>query len=400
MARIFVEFSSGMGPLIRCLPILLRLKELNNEIVYFAHKECIPYMNTYGFEKIDISVSTAQNSYMKNDWINADEYWSMFGFADYIWLKTEMQIWLDKISDLKPDIIISDLGVFSAIVARLLDIPLVSITQSCYHPRMPYENQGYWMTRRKSVCTTQNINQLLNEYGKEKYNIFEEIFLGDITLIPSIPEFDRLKDNNSYKKDNSYYIGPIFWKGFTTNVEMFSNQNKDSMNIFCYLGQIRDGIKSREFRLLEYIDCFAQKHNANVVVSLGGDSNISYNMCKNFQNITIVDWVSIEDAYSQSNLIIHHGGHGSCLGLLKYGVPGIVISTHTEREYNGRIVEQLGIGKCLPISDISYSCFDYAVLSIICNDIYRKNSKKYENLIMQEYHDSINKAVEYILSVM
>jgi UDP:flavonoid glycosyltransferase YjiC (YdhE family) len=46
----------------------------------------------------------------------------------------------------------------------------------------------------------------------------------------------------------------------------------------------------------------------------------------------------------KSNLMIHHGGYGSCQTGLYTGTPAVIIPTFSERESNARRVAALGAG--------------------------------------------------------
>jgi UDP:flavonoid glycosyltransferase YjiC (YdhE family) len=49
----------------------------------------------------------------------------------------------------------------------------------------------------------------------------------------------------------------------------------------------------------------------------------------------------------RSDLLIHHGGYGSCQTGLCTGTPSVVIPTYSERESNARRVAALGAGEFL-----------------------------------------------------
>jgi UDP:flavonoid glycosyltransferase YjiC (YdhE family) len=46
----------------------------------------------------------------------------------------------------------------------------------------------------------------------------------------------------------------------------------------------------------------------------------------------------------KSDLLVHHGGHGSCMTGLSAGTPAVIIPTYSERESNARRVAALGAG--------------------------------------------------------
>ena len=56
----------------------------------------------------------------------------------------------------------------------------------------------------------------------------------------------------------------------------------------------------------------------------------------------------------RSDLLIHHGGYGSCQTGLYTGTPAVIIPTFSERESNARRIAEVGAGEfVLPTTDSS-----------------------------------------------
>ncbi len=56
----------------------------------------------------------------------------------------------------------------------------------------------------------------------------------------------------------------------------------------------------------------------------------------------------------RSDLLIHHGGYGSCQTGLYTGTPAVIIPTYSERESNARRVAAVGAGDLIvPTADAS-----------------------------------------------
>lgn len=401
MAKIFFEFSGGLGPLIRCLPIANYLRELGHDIIYFGHPECRYYMNELKYQHIELDVVKLVDSdiEVKSNWINADEFWASSGFSNKVFLKREIDVWINKIKEYNPDVIISDLGVFSSLVARILGIPIATITQSCYHTRAAYKPQRYWENQSK-LCTKSldAINYVLDSYGAPLLNCFEEIFVGNITIIPSFPEFDKLIDKELID-DRTYYVGPILWEGLTKKDKM-EYKSVNNPHVFCYGGSIVDYKGNGGQKFFELIIDVFKDNDIEAIISTGSIVT-STKLAKryNYERIKIVDWIPIKEAYTNSNLVICHGGHGSCMGLFKYMVPGIILSTHTEREYNARLLEELGAGISIPYENFSKKEMEHAITTILGNESYMNKIKYYNELISTRYQNGEVLAANYILSL-
>ncbi len=55
----------------------------------------------------------------------------------------------------------------------------------------------------------------------------------------------------------------------------------------------------------------------------------------------------------RSDLLIHHGGYGSCQTGLYAGKPAVIMPTYSERESNARRIAALGAGAWVPVENIS-----------------------------------------------
>jgi UDP:flavonoid glycosyltransferase YjiC (YdhE family) len=55
----------------------------------------------------------------------------------------------------------------------------------------------------------------------------------------------------------------------------------------------------------------------------------------------------------RSDLLIHHGGHGSCQTGLYACKPAVIIPTYSERESNARRIAALGPGAFVPVENAS-----------------------------------------------
>jgi UDP:flavonoid glycosyltransferase YjiC (YdhE family) len=84
----------------------------------------------------------------------------------------------------------------------------------------------------------------------------------------------------------------------------------------------------------------------------------------------------------RSNLMIHHGGYGSCQTGLYMGIPQVIIPTMSERESNARRVLQQGAGEIvLPTSDplgtnkaVDASEFAAKVRKVLSTPSYKENA--------------------------
>ncbi len=55
----------------------------------------------------------------------------------------------------------------------------------------------------------------------------------------------------------------------------------------------------------------------------------------------------------RSDVLIHHGGYGSCQTGLYAGKPAVIIPTYSERESNARRIAALGAGAIVPVERVA-----------------------------------------------
>ena len=349
MEKAFFAFSAGMGPLIRCLPIANELSTREIQIGYYAIDKATKYMDQFNHQYLDIKTTFKPDKKLVVDkfstYPNLSTYYSFLGYMDYSYVKRKIKIWVKKIKSFNPDIIISDCSLEAMITARILELPLIAISQSVFHPQ---NSMRWWEnSKEQNELVINNINKIFRVFNKESVNIdeVEELFIGDKTIYPSIPEFDPAPGNSVI------YSGPIIWNGLNTsftNEEKFSTfESSDKELITVYTGRMKDlgGGRSGIIILKLLIEIF-KGFDVNVLISTGGLDEIPKNENINIpENIKVVDWIPVNYLYDKSDLVIHHGGHGSCMSSIIYGTKTLCLPTHSEREYNARQLQSMGIGE-------------------------------------------------------
>lgn len=400
--KIFLELWTGIGPLIRSLPIAQALRNRGHHLHFLAHDQSAQYMLACGFTQATINPQEiAVKPTAVGNWRCTDALATLRGLADPNWLSSTQKIWLRYFSEYKPDLVITDFGVQSAIAARTLDIPLVCITQSCMHPGRKGERIYYWENEAPEDCSNSaatTINEYLLGHGSEPITTYDDLYLGDKTLIPGFPEFDWLEERH---QRNTYFSGPILWRGEEKKIPEISLEfHNNNPRIFMYTGRLHDSAgNSGEILLNTALAAAAENDSINFIISTGGmDAHASDFENKIPRNVKIVDWLPIEQAYNLCDIIIHHGGHGSCMANFKYAKPALIIPTHTERNYNAHRMQDLQSGIIIRREDISPETLLEGINNLINNKKYAENIKYFQKLIQKQYPHSAEHAADYIES--
>src|SRR5882724_5114805 len=84
---------------------------------------------------------------------------------------------------------------------------------------------------------------------------------------------------------------------------------------------------------------------------------------------------------NEADLLIHHGGYGSCQTGLFAGKPAVIIPTFSERESNARRVANLGAGIVVPVEvakgakRVNTTVLRQAVQEVLTNPRYAQNAR-------------------------
>lgn len=402
MKKVFMQFGSGLGPMSRSLPIALEMAKNGFEVQYLGYSSAKEYMQKAGIKEIstEFSISDIVKGAPDPHWNTADSFWSMIGYGNIPWLEEKLNKLIEIVKNYNPDYIFSDLGIMACLVARILEIPLIAMNQSCYYPT----NKLKWWTSEEynENELRDKLNVLIKKYNSnaKELKTFTEIFAGEITVIPSFSEFDFISDEN-LKKYNGHYIGPVLWfSDKKVDDDILACFTKNSRKkIFCYTARFTDNVgKSGEVIFKSVLNA-AIEIDADIIISTGSEAYYkkALEICDNKipENVTITDYVPLEIAYGKSDLVIHHGGHGSCLGQFYFGVPGLIIPTHSEREHNARVCEKLGVCELLQREELETDNVVKKINMLLENESYKNKIQT----LGDRYKNNFNN-LDYFISLI
>jgi hypothetical protein len=248
------------------------------------------------------------------------------------------------------DAIVDFFNPWACIAARILNKPVVTVIQSQMHPQSP---GLIWWRDHPPVppVSTPIFNNILSQHGLPAIRGFEDLMLGDLTLVVGIPELDPIADATGVT-----YIGAVLWQNQKARLsETITRLKRDKAVVWIYTGRLRYGGSrptpiDSEVVLRASIEALANE-DVQVVLSTGHQDLPRSNLPlpPNFLFEPFVPGLAMAE---RSDLMIHHGGYGSCQTGLYLGTPQVIIPTMSERESNARRVLQQGAGEIvLPKSD-------------------------------------------------
>lgn len=402
MAKILLSMivSNDLGPVSRLLPIAQELSKRGHDLA-FCNRAKAPSLviREAGLKNMPVVPSqlpTVYPSEFSAEIWNGNQGSSYQGFLDIDFVRAIAQDYIQMMNDFNPDIIVDTWGLPACLAAKILRKPLVTITQADNHP----DGKGYiWW--RKTPPNLPNpvpvVNDVLKEHGlpllKGK---IEELLMGDMVLVVGTPDTDPLPDISQVT-----YIGPL---QLNSNVENLPDWILElpiqQPLVWVYSGNPRYGDEPSIADSIVIIRaCVEVLGNEKMqVVLTTGHQPLPEEFATLPSNFHFAPYVPGFALARKSDLVIHHGGHGSYLTGLSAGTPAIIVPTYSERESNARRLTNLGAGEfVLPqTSDngekiISMDEFREKVWRVLGDSSYQQNAQKVAKN-MQKYGGAIQAA--------
>lgn len=282
---------------------------------------------------------------------SVDHLAALTGMSSENFIRTECEALIRLITEYEADVIVDALHPVACLAARVMQKPLVTILQSDMHP----DGKGFiWWKESPSGLPTPVpvLNKLLAEYGLSPIRKTEDLLVGDLTLILGIPDTDPLPP-----KTHATYIGPILWQRADAKLpDWFARLDRVKPVIWVYSGNPRYLPMDTPIDSSVVIrSCLValEKEEVEVILTTGHHvlPREFHSLPKNFHHESYVPGVLMAQS---CNLMIHHGGYGSCQTGLYTGTPAVIIPTYSERESNARRVSAVGAGEFIvPKTDSS-----------------------------------------------
>jgi UDP:flavonoid glycosyltransferase YjiC (YdhE family) len=270
----------------------------------------------------------------------------------------------------------------ACIAARILGKPLITVIQSQQHPESP--GFIWWKDPPTEIpSAVPVINGVLREHGVPAIRTVGDLFIGDLTLVLGIPELDPLPQTACVT-----YIGPVLWQKPEAVVPPWITRLRaDKPVVWVYTGKLRyAGRRPTAFDseiVLKTSIAALSAEDVQVVLTTG-----YHELPRSFlplpANFRFEPFVPGLAMAKRSDVMIHHGGFGSCQTGVYVGTPAVIIPTFSERESNARRIVSQGAGEMvLPTSDASgknkkADPADLAakVRSVLSNPSYRENAAR------------------------
>lgn len=265
-----------------------------------------------------------------------DHAFAITGLLNANFIKAQCEVYMKVMRAAAADVVVDFWNPFACIAARKLGIPLITINQGDALPG----SKGFiwWKEKPNGVpSVVPAINKVLRSYEMEEIERVEEITSGDLSLVTGMPETDPLPGGH-------HYIGPLLWQDVRVQKPAWlENMPDDKPLIWLYTSNPSYSGRSKIFDSDKMLQpCFDALANEDyyVVVTTGHHPlPKSISVPSNFMQLPYVPGLFMAE---RSDLLIHHGGYGSCQTSLYCGTPSLIFPTFSERESNARRMKDLG----------------------------------------------------------
>jgi UDP:flavonoid glycosyltransferase YjiC (YdhE family) len=421
------DLGGGLGHVRRCNLFAQILKERDWQIAFITHKKNTrnhinatnyTFYLPFSFDKWLVLLRSRINPvhFRPRYKLLKEPYFWEFGSLNYQVLRdgyftpSIVQHRFRKLAQIvnqwKPDIIVGDGHLLSYFLGNIFGIPVFQLLRYAVFPDQA--NFIWWKKIPDTLIPPASVKVFLPLFDKIKEEPFQEasgLLKGDAYLIPGTPEVEPIETITPHLF-YGYHID-THWDERLIKIDKKKRLKKiyvtvgggaKRTHVKEYYSIILSSLIKEKFQLI-FSDPFE--------VLLSDKQNLFY------PNLTLLKWVDSSTVFPYLNLIIHHGGYGTTMESLWWGIPSLIIPYHSEQEGNGRRTEKLRTGKILPIAREPYQpvIFDYyygettmlggfdrflneheinsTVKELISNDEYKNEARRQSQQLRSQFNSEL-----------
>ena len=421
------DLGGGLGHVRRCNLFAQILKEADWQIAFITHKK-----NTRNH--INTANQTFYLPFTLDQWLvlirsrinpvhfrphqkllKEPYYWEFSGlnyqvlrdgyFTPWI-VEHRFRKMMQVVNHWKPDIIFSDGHLLSYFLGRIFKIPVFQLVRYSVFPEQ--DNFLWWKQVPDTLVPPSSMQVFLSLFEKIKEEPFPEanrLLKGDAYLIPGTPELEPIKTTS-----------PHLFYGYRIDTQWDERLIKIDKKTRLKKIYVTVGGGAKRTHVKEYYNLILRsliKEKFQLIISDPFEAILSNKQNLDYPNLTLLKWVDSSTIFPYLNLIIHHGGYGSTMESLWWGIPSLIIPYHSEQEGNGRRIEKLRTGKILPIAQEPYQpvMFDYyygettmlggfdicfntheinsTVKDLISNDEFKNEARKHSQKLRSQFNSEL-----------
>ncbi len=262
------------------------------------------------------------------------------GFTSFWRLKAAVFELRNIVQRFRPNVLVGDLSLLTGIIGKHLNIPVVQIIRSGMHPIAP--RLVWWESPPPEIRPPRVLsmfNRLLSKWKLPELQTPEDLFRGDLYLIPGIPEIEPL----SPLPPNTYYVGPL-WENTSTETLERPPEFGEPGEPVLYMTIGGGASPVGNVRFFQFLEEVVARLPFRTVISTGKKVGAE-SLPPSSERVNWVSWIPGDAAIFHSELVFFHGGYGTTMEVVRAGKPSVIFPFHTEQESNGRRLVQQGAAK-------------------------------------------------------
>ncbi len=247
----------------------------------------------------------------------------------------------------KPDLLVGDGHLLSFLLSRSEGLPLVQIVRYFVFPEAPHFI--WWKETPPELVAPKSLrafDSLLEKLGLDSPDEACGLLRGDGYLIPGNSQMEPIES-----------AAPHLFYGYHVNSDynprmLGKDPKTHPRKIYVTVGG--GAMKLQVARYYRFLLEVFRDLPFQIIFSDPWEVLLPRLREETLPHLRAFKWIESSTIFPNLDLIIHHGGYGTTLESLWWGVPSLVVPFHTEQEGNARRLERLQLGKVLPIAREPY----------------------------------------------
>ena len=209
-------------------------------------------------------------------------------------------------------------------------------------------------------------------------------------IVPGLPIFENKAALPVVGCPALQFVGPLYWSGWDAMPKPDISKYRHKIVILVTLGST--------FPFPALVDLVLAAFcgdNYRIIINMGGP--FLYKVTRPVDNYEVLPAICLRAFLAISHVVIHHGGHGTTMEVLRAGLPSVMIPFNGDQIDIADRVEKFGCGISLRKypADVSQDELKNAVEEVLRNPAYAQGAKRFKDELAH-WPDSGMKAAHLI----
>ncbi|MEU5910549.1 hypothetical protein [Micromonospora sp. NPDC047527] len=348
----FSFWDGGRCHLTRVLAVAQAATQRGHEVAFISSATYAPELRGYGLKvyEIDNRPPFKQPQHrmpLYNHAYRHAQRLRALGFHDVPWLLRITQEEISAIDDFRPWVLVNDYRDTIWTAAQVRSVPVVGITHSTGN--VDGYTLGWWLPPAPGTALADcrdSFNDVRIHHGLDPVDDEREMFSGDVSVIPSVPEIDPL----AAPSDRSSYVGLLsgWQRGRAPGPAIPQGAQ---YTIYSYIGAGR----RPEYGYREWLKSLVASNpefSWRVVDDPAHYEEETFKAARHSGRLLVERHLPAATMIATSDLVVTHGGHGTVTLAIALGKPVLCVGPYqTCCSTTATMVSRAGAGLILNHSD-------------------------------------------------